>query len=155
MTYRIEGLKTAAFEAFFSLSDEELLACGARRVVAGSEGAYPCRISLRDAEPGERLILVNHVSNDRPTPYRASHAIYVREHAVPPLPFRDEVPDFLDGRTLSLRGFDRDGMLCAARLAMPGEVHEGIAALLEAPTVAEVHAHSAAHGCFLAKIERD
>ncbi len=31
----------------------------------------------------------------------------------------------------------------------------GIRALLEDPAIAGIHAHNAAHGCLLAKVERD
>ena len=40
---------------------------------------FPDRIELRDAEPGERLILVNYVHQPADTPYRASHAVFVLE----------------------------------------------------------------------------
>jgi hypothetical protein len=40
-------------------------------------------------------------------------------------------------------------------IAMPGESDAGIRALFARPEVATVHAHSAAYGCFLARIERN
>lgn len=154
MTYRIEGLDPAPFAPLFALPDEELAARRARRVVADSPTGYPCRVSLRDAAPGEALILVNHVSHDAPTPFRASHAIFVREGAGP-ASFVDEAPDYLSRRTLGLRGFGPGGMLKDALLAMPGEADAKIRALLEDVGIAEVHAHNAARGCFLARIVRN
>jgi hypothetical protein len=136
------------------MDEAELAARQAQLVIADAGGGYPCRVSLRDAEPGERLILVNHVSMAAATPFRACHAIYVREGAEAPEPFQDEVPDYLDRRTLSLRGFDACGMLRAAVLAAPGEADPQIRTLFEAGEVAAIHAHNAAHGCFLALIER-
>ena len=154
MTYRIDGLSPEPFAPLFALSDGELAAARARRVVADSPSGYPCRVSLRDAAPGETLILVNHVSHDVPTPFRASHAIFVSQ-APEPASFRDEAPDYLDRRTLGLRGFGADGMLRNAVLAMPGEADAKIRTLLEREDIAEVHAHTAALGCFLARIVRD
>ena len=154
MAYRIEGLERAPFEPLFALSDAALAAKSARRVVADRKPGFPCRISLRDAEIGERLILVNHVSQEAATPYRASHAIYVREQAVEPALFVDRLPAVLEGRPLSLRGFDSDGMLRGALLAMPGEADAKIRELLGRPEIETIHAHNAAHGCFAAKIER-
>ena len=68
--------------------------------------------------------------------------------------FEDEAPAYLDRRTLGLRGFDRHGMLHDALLAMPGEADNRIRLLLDQPDIASIHAHNAAQGCFLARIER-
>ena len=69
--------------------------------------------------------------------------------------YADEAPAYLDSRTLGLRGFDAEGMLRGALLAMPGEADARIRALFEAPEIATIHAHNAAYGCFLARIERN
>jgi len=155
MTYRIEGLSPQQFDGLIGASDEQLAAQGARRVTADSPTGYPCRISLEDAEPGARLILLNFVSHDVETPFRTSYAIYVREDAERPACFEDQVPPVLRRRTLGLRGFDAEGMLRGALLAMPGEADTGIRDLFQAAEIASIHAHNAAHGCFLARIERN
>jgi hypothetical protein len=154
MTYRIEGLAPEAFESLFSMTDGELAARNAMRVTADESGGYPCRVSLEDAAPGEALVLLNHVSNDVPTPFRTTYAIYVRKGAQA-ASYVDEAPDYLDRRTLSLRGFDRAGMLQDALLAMPGEADARVRFLFERPDIATIHAHNAAYGCFLARIERN
>jgi len=152
MTYRIEGLAPEAFESLFGMMDGELAARKAVRVTADGPG-YPCRVSLAEAEPGEELILVNHVSNDVDGPFRTSHAIYVRK-GVAAAAFADETPTCLDRRTISLRGFDKAGMLRDGKLALPGEADAGVRALFAAPEIATIHAHTATFGCFLARIER-
>jgi hypothetical protein len=154
MAYRIRGLAREEFEPLFGLSDEELAARKARRLRAKERGA-PCRVSLEEAEAGETLLLMNHVSHDVPTPFRTAYAIYVREAAGEPPCYRDEVPSLLDRRTLGLRGFDAEGMLKAALLAMPGEADARVRELFEEPEIASIHAHNAAYGCFLARVERD
>ena len=153
MTYRIEGLAPEPFAPLFEMSDAELAASSARRAVADGPG-FPCRVSLEEAEAGEALMLVNHVSNDVHTPFRASHAIYVRKGAERGACI-DSVPPLFDTRTLGLRGFDGEGMLQGALLALPGEADGRIRALFERPEIAEIHAHNAALGCFLARIERN
>jgi Protein of unknown function (DUF1203) len=153
MTYRIEGLAPEPFAPLFGMSDAELAARNARRAVADGPG-FPCRVSLEEAEAGETLVLVNHVSNDAPTPFRAAHAIYVREGAERGA-YVDSVPPLFGTRTLGLRGFDGEGMLQGALLALPGEADGRIRELFERPEVAEIHAHNAALGCFLARIERN
>ncbi|HYD13586.1 MAG TPA: DUF1203 domain-containing protein [Allosphingosinicella sp.] len=155
MAYRIEGLAPQAFEGLFSMMDGELTARGAMRVTADSPTGFPCRVSLRDADEGEELVLLNHVSHDVDGPFRTAYAIYVRKAAVAPARYEDEAPPYLDKRMLSLRGFGADGLLKNALLAMPGEADAKIRALLERPEIDNIHAHAATYGCFLARIERN
>jgi len=155
MAYRIEGLRPEPFQPLFGLSDDALAARGALRVAADGRRAFPCRITLDDAGAGETLILLNHVSQDAATPYHASHAIYVREGASEPARYVDETPPVFAGRTLSLRGFDADGMMLDAQLALPGEADARIRELFAQPAIVSIHAHNAARGCFSARIERN
>lgn len=155
MAYRIEGLSPEPFADLFGLPDAELAERGAVRVTADGKPGFPCRVTLEDAEPGETLILVNHVSQEAATPYRASHAIFVREGASAPACFVDETPPVFGGRTLSLRGFDSAGMMQDAVLALPGEADAKIRALLARPDIVSIHAHNAVRGCFAARIERN
>ena len=154
MTYRIEGLRPDLFQPLFDLTDDELAAQGARRVTADAKPGFPCRVSLEDAEPGEALMLLNFVSHDVAGPFRTTYGIYVRKDADEAPAFVDEAPAFLNGRTLGLRGFDAEGMLKGGMIALPGEADAKIRELLDRPEIDTIHAHSAAFGCFLARIER-
>ena len=49
MSFQVHALPAAPFAHYFDLSDAELEARGARRVIARSDSGYPCRVSLRDA----------------------------------------------------------------------------------------------------------
>ncbi|WP_395613530.1 DUF1203 domain-containing protein [Allosphingosinicella sp.] len=155
MAYRIEGLAPAAFESLFGMMDGELAARGAMRVTADAPRGYPCRVSLRDADEGEELILLNHVSHDVDGPFCTTYAIYVRKDAEAPASYEDEAPPYLDSRTLSLRGFGADGLLKHGLLAQPGEADAKIREMFERPEVDTIHAHAATYGCFLARIERN
>ena len=154
MTYRMQGLSPAEFKPLFALDEEALAARGALSVEAGERG-YPCRISLEEARAGERLLLINHVSHPVAGPFRTAYAIYVREAAEEAGIFVDEPAPVLKTRTLGLRGFDAQGMLRGALLAQPGEADARIRELFERPEIATIHAHNAAHGCFLARVERE
>lgn len=153
MTYAICGLPPARFAHLFCLSDAELADRHAVRVTASSSSGFPCRISLEDAAAGDTLILLPHVSHDVATPFRSAFAIFVRDVAAAPV-YIDRVPPVMVSRTLGLRGFDHAGMLRDARLSMPGEADAGIRTLFDNPAIAYVQAHNAAHGCFLAQVER-
>ncbi len=63
------------------MNDAELEAAGARRMVADAKPGFPCRVSLEDAEPGERLVLVNSSTNPRIPPTAPPAPIFVRETA--------------------------------------------------------------------------
>lgn len=153
MTYRIQGLDPAPFRPLFQMNDDALHEQRARRVTAAGPG-FPCRVSLEEARDGEQLILVNHVSHDVDTPFRATHAIYVREDAVATPLYEDALPPVLDTRRISLRAFDREGMLVDGAVVEPGEGDAAVRAFFDRSDVAEIHAHTSAYGCFLARIER-
>jgi hypothetical protein len=61
MDYRIQGLSPTPFMPLYGLSDDELAGRNAKRYIADSKPGFPDRVEMRDAEPGERLILVNYV----------------------------------------------------------------------------------------------
>ena len=151
MTYRIAGLDPAPYKPLFGLSDDALASRGIVRMTV-TDPTFPCRISLVDRPVGEEVLLLNHVSHDVANPYRASHAIFVSDAARGE--FVDQVPPVFQKRVLSLRGFDRYGMMVEAMLTQPGEADAGIRRLFENPDVEIIHAHNAVRGCFSAKIER-
>jgi hypothetical protein len=154
MTYRITGLDPAPFKPLFGLSDEDLARRGIVRMTVTEKPSFPCRVSLTDRDLGEQVLLVNHASHDVANPYRATHAIFVAETDQEPGEYIDEVPPVFDPRVLSLRGFDKDGMMAEAILTQPGEADAGIRKLFANPEIETIHAHNATRGCFSARIER-
>lgn len=154
MSYIVSGLNPQGFSSLFGQSDEALAERGVIRVRADAKPGYPCRITLEDAEPGETLLLLNHTDHAVATPYRNAYAIYVRETAVMANRFEDRLPPVFAKRPISLRGYDADGMLRGAVLALSGDAEAQIAELFARPEIAYIHAHNAAHGCFAARIDR-
>jgi len=112
------------------MSDEELLARGARRVVAKAEDAplmQPCRVSLRDSEPGEVSILLHHPHHVAPTsPYRASGPIFVREGVAETASFVNHVPEQQLKRLLSVRAYDAAGIMVDAEVGQKGTELEAL-----------------------------
>lgn len=154
MTYRIQGLAADDFSHLYGLPKEQLASRGVVRMTVTKKPSFPCRITLEDRDVGETVLLLNHVSHDVQNPYRASHAIFVAEGADQPAEYVDRVPPVFETRTLSLRGFDEQGMMADALIVQPGAADEGIRKLFANPEIACIHAHNAARGCFSAKIER-
>ncbi|HYL70261.1 MAG TPA: DUF1203 domain-containing protein [Candidatus Dormibacteraeota bacterium] len=154
MSFQISGLKVTEFAALRGLSDAELAERGARRVTADHYPGFPCRVSLVDAQPGERLLLVNYEHLAVGTPYRSRYAIYVREDADEACPAVDEIPQALRIRLLSLRGFSAAGELLEADVAAGDALPGVIERMFTNPAVAYLHAHNAKPGCYAARIER-
>ena len=154
MTYKFSGLEPSLFTHLIGLTDEELAAHGAVRMTAKGQPSFPCRVQLDDAKAGESLLLVNQVSHDGNNPYRASHAIFVSESATQPAVYEGQIPPALDRRILSLRAFDRAGMMVDAALAQPGEADPIVRRMLANDDVDHVDAHTAVRGCFMARAER-
>ena len=154
MSFRITGLDPAPFRRFYGLTDEELATLGVKRATADAKPGFPDRVELRDAEPGERVLLLNYVHQPADTPYKASHAIFVREGAERTYEGVDETPECLRIRPISLRAFDATGMMVDADLASGREVEAAIRRLLENPLAAYIHAHYAKRGCYAARIDR-
>jgi hypothetical protein len=154
MSFRITGLSDEPFRAFFGLSDQELGLLGIRRYIVDKKPGYPDRIEMKDAEPGECVLLLNHVCQPAKTPYRASHAIYVREGATQTYDAIDQIPDSMRIRLLSLRAYAEDGMMIDADVAEGVVIEPIITRMFENPAVSYIHAHNAKRGCYAGRIDR-
>jgi len=153
MSFRIRGLEPEPFRPYFSMSDAELAAVGARRVVAG-EGGYPCRVSLAHAAPGDELVLVNYEHQPGDTPYRSCHAIYVRRDSQAAFDAVDVVPEVLAVRLLSVRAFDAGHMMIDADVVEGSAAAAAFERLLENPEASYLQVHNAKRGCYAARVER-
>jgi hypothetical protein len=153
MSFRITGLAPEIFSELFGLSDQQLKARNAVRLVAQADGGYPCRISLCDAAPGEELILAHYLHHAVDSPFRASHAIYVRA-GQEQYDRIDTIPEQLRRRLLSLRAFDREAMLLDADVVDGTALEPLIQRMLADERAAYLHVHFARAGCYAARIDR-
>ena len=155
MTYQIEPLPRALFTSLFALSDAELADVGARRWTDDLGGRAPCRVSLRDAEPGDRLILVNHAHLTDPTsPYCAAGPIFVREAAIEADLDPDHAPEMLTRRPLSIRVYDAASMMMEGEVIDGGDLDARLHHWFAHPKTHQVHVHFAPRGCYLARAVR-
>ncbi|HEX7374664.1 MAG TPA: DUF1203 domain-containing protein [Steroidobacteraceae bacterium] len=154
MTFRLTGLDAATFAPYFRMTDDELASRGARRRIVDARPGFPDRIELRDLELGETAILLNYEHQGAPTPFRASHAIYVGERSTQTFDAVGVVPDALRSRTLSLRAFDSGHMLRDATLVAGDDVAAALEQLLLHADTAYVHLHYARQGCYAARAVR-
>lgn len=155
MSFRILALPRDPFVPLFALDDSDLEVRGVVRKVVDAKPGYPCRVSLADAEIGETVLLLNYEHQPADTPFRASHAIYVRTNAPQAHCRLGEVPDVLRRRMISVRGFDTAHLLVAADLAEGTHLESALEAMLSDRTVSYIHLHYAKPGCFAARVVRD
>jgi len=154
MPFRYMGLPCAAFEHIVRMSDAELAQIGAQRVVADEKPGFPCRVSLADAEPGERLVLFSYTHQNAATPYKASGPVFVRETARETYHSDRVPPVFQAGRLLSARAYDAAGVMIDADV-VPSDQLEPLLERLFAPSETDyIHVHYAKRGCFAARVER-
>ncbi len=154
MKFRVSGLSPEPFRHLYGLGDDELSKLGVKRYVADKSPGFPDRIEMRDVAIGQRVLLLNHVCMPAATPYRATHAIFVREGAEATYEGFDDIPDVMRIRPLSLRAYDRADMMIDADLAEGDAAVASIERLLANPAVAYVHAHNARRGCYSGRIDR-
>lgn len=154
MTFRITGLPAERFAHLFGLSDPELARHRALRRTCDEKPGFPCRVSLEDAEPGEPVLLLNYEHLPVESPYRASHAIYVRERHQSAYDEVGAIPPALLPRLLAVRGFDAGGMMIVADVVEGRALVPLVEQFLGSPGIAYLHAHFARRGCFAARIDR-
>lgn len=155
MSFRILALPLDPFRLLFALDDASLEAMGARRMIADTPNSAPCRVSLADAEPGERLILLNHRHLDEASsPYRSEGPIFVREAAREASLDPDVVPDMLSRRLLSVRVYDADWMMTDADVVEGSDLAARLDEWFADAAAARIHLHTARRGCFMAAASR-
>jgi hypothetical protein len=154
MEFRITGLDASEFAHLAGLSDGELAHHRAARYVCDGKPGFPCRVTLEDAEPGDEVLLVNYEHQPADSPYRASHAIYVRTGPRARFDEANTIPAALCGRLLSVRAFDIKGFIVDADVTEGRDLAAVIDRFFADDRVAYLHAHFARRGCFAARIDR-
>ena len=154
MPFRVEGLDVSRFEPLFALGEAELEARGMRRLIADARPGFPCRVSLEDAAPGERVLLLAYEHQPAHSPFRASGPIFVREMAHRSFDAVDRLPPVFATRLLSLRAYDAAGMMVDADVVEGRDAAVTIARLFARADTEYLHAHYAKRGCYACLVER-
>lgn len=152
-SFQIVALERDCFTHLLSATETDLAAVGARWVVVDGKPGYPCRVSLEDAEVGERSLLVPFTHHDVDSPYRASGPIFVRETARTRRLAVNEIPSMLETRQLSVRAYSADAMMVAAKVVDGLELRDTLPELLDLPEVEYLHVHNAGPGCFNCEVK--
>jgi Protein of unknown function (DUF1203) len=146
-----------------ALSADVLAAARAGRVDAwGSpiehvvaEGGEPLRCCLRDARPGEELVLFGFEPPLPPSPYREVGAVFAHAEPCHGPAATDAYPSGWYGRKQVLRAYDRRGWIHNTTRIHDGRDPEGvIAAILADPDVVQIHSRNVAYGCYMFTVTR-
>ncbi|MEZ6028652.1 MAG: DUF1203 domain-containing protein [Hyphomonadaceae bacterium] len=152
--FQVRPLEASRFAHLFGLSDDQLDQRGIVVKRAHEGDRFPCRVSLRDARPGERALLLNFEHQPAATPYRSAYAIFVIDGAEEARLAPGELPAVFQNRPLAVRAFSAAGMLLDAGFAVGEDVRGIIEKLLANSEVAYLHVHNAMHGCYSARVDR-
>lgn len=153
MTFRFTGISPEPFRDLFALSDAALAARAMRRWVAQPGDTLPCRVSLTDAAPGDRLILLAYEHQPAASPYRASGPIFVNEASGAPYD-GPEVPPVVRTRLMSARAYDTGGLIVGADVVEGRAIEPVLERLFARPDTAYIHLHNAGRGCFSCRVDR-
>jgi hypothetical protein len=129
--------------------------CASATVAVVAAGREPCRRCLRNARPGENLLLLPYDPFLVRSPYTGEGPVYVHadgcdEHQGAP----DVLPEQVDApRQFSVRAYDADAMMLDAAVVSADELAHRARVLL-ADGAEFLHAHFAGPGCFAFRIDR-
>ena len=152
--FQITALPIENFSTLLNQTDEELRAIGARRMVADQKPGFPCRVSLVDAEPGEEVLLLPFTHHDVSSPYRAEGPIFVRVNARTTKLEVNEIPAMISSRLLSIRGYNREGMMLISDVVDGIQLETHILRFFADARVEYIHIHNARPGCFNCRVDR-
>jgi hypothetical protein len=118
-----------------------------------AEGGEPLRCCLRNATPGEALILFGYEPPIGASPYREIGPVFA--HAEPcPGQSATTYPAAWRGKPQVLRAYDRRGWIHDAVVHDGSDPEAAIAKLLADPEVVQLHSRNVAYGCFMFTITR-
>jgi hypothetical protein len=133
---------------------DQLPAAAVRHMRVDRPDSYPCRRCLRDAEPGERVVLLSYDPFVGVSPYSQPGPIYVHEKpCAPRAADLDRAPVQLTRRRLSVRSFNSRHLMLDAQVIDGAEVEQVAEAMLGRRNAAYLHVHNAAPGCFAVRID--
>jgi len=152
--FQVQALDYGQFSGYFNMSDDELAGMHAARMTVSETPGTPCRVSLRDAEVGEEVILIsfNHLATG--SPYHAQGPIFVRKDAEPASLSGNELPAMLRSRILSVRAYNAAGFMTKATVEPGSEIDGVVDSFLDDPETAFIHIHFAKPGCFACSVVR-
>lgn len=152
--FLIKALDKQPFISLMGSTEAELLVENARWISVDSNPGYPCRVSLIDAEIGERVLALPFWHHQVNSPYRASGPIFIRERAETVKLEINTIPNLLRHRMLSVRAYSLHHNMQDAEVTQGSHLEKAIKNQLKNDKVSYLHIHNAAAGCFNCAVYR-
>jgi len=149
-TYRIHAI---AKDALAKVRSSGLDVSGNPVTRLTAEGEEPLRCCLRNARPGEALILFGYEPPIGKSPYREIGAVFAHADACEGPP-KDGYPPQWRGRKQVLRSYDGRGFIRDAVVHDGSDPEKEIARLLADPQAVQLHSRNVAYGCFMFVVTR-
>lgn len=152
--FQIKALEQDEFTALFNLTDAALEKNNAVRMIVDKMPGFPCRVSLEDAAIGEEVILLCYQHHKTGSPYQSAGPVFIRKSLPTARPAVNEIPSMLQHRLLSLRGYDKNGMMKNAMVTEGTQLKEMLDQIFSNSAINYVHIHNAKPGCYNCVAER-
>jgi len=152
--FQINALSSEQFAEYFSFSKEQLSEIGARIIEVDSNPGTPCRVSLSDAEIGEKVLAICYVHHNVNSPYKESGPIFVRQGVQTAKLKVNEIPKMLLHRTLSIRAYDNQNLMVQCEVITGDSLAEQINRMFGSEQVEYIHVHNAKPGCYNCSVHR-
>lgn len=142
------------YNHLFNLTEEELIAKGAVIMIVDKKPGFPCRITLKDAEIGEEIVLFPFQHHKTNSPYQSSGPVFMRKNAKKVELEINEIPEMLFKRLQSLRVYDKNGMMIDAKTLEGKEIRKEIESIFGNEKTSYIQIHNANPGCYNCQVNR-
>jgi len=150
----ISGIKQNEVQHLFCLNERELQAKGIFKIKVDEKPGFPCRISLEDVNIGEEILAFSYEHHKVNSPYRSSGPVFVRFGVEEASLGKNEMPEMLNHRYLSLRAYDNEGMKIDATTIQGKTLEDTIQTIFDNEKVRYIQVHNAKPGCYICQIDR-
>ena len=146
-TFRVEAIPADTLDLIRTTGRDE--AGNVPRERIDEEGGSPLRCCLRDAEPGERMLLIAYTPPGIAGPYAERGPVFIHAEPCAGYPDVHSYPQGLGHRRQIVRGYDHDGNMATATIvADGGEAERELNTILSRPEIRVAHVRNVAAGCY-------
>jgi hypothetical protein len=147
VSFRITALPADDLERIRSAGEDDF----GNRVepFTATSGGMPLRCCLRDAVPGEQVMLIAYRPSPLPGPYAEVGPVFAHAHACPGYVEGDRYPEGYRGRSQLLRAYDERGRQVENLVVDGSAAEQAITDLLGRPGVAFLHSRNLLAGCYM------
>lgn len=146
-TFHVEAIPAETLATIRTTGRDE--AGNPPKEVIDHEGGSPLRCCLRNARPGERMLLISYTPPGVAGPYAERGPVFVHADPCDGYPEPGTYPHALGRRNQIVRGYDHDGNMATATIVADGYAAEReLDTILARPEIRVAHVRNVAAGCY-------